>query len=46
LRRALEKYIEDFLAEEFLKGALKEGSAVHLDLGGNDQIVIEQHKNP
>ncbi|MDR2200699.1 MAG: ATP-dependent Clp protease ATP-binding subunit [Puniceicoccales bacterium] len=41
LRRALEKYVGDFLAEEFLKGALKEGSSIRLSLGENDQVRIE-----
>jgi ATP-dependent Clp protease ATP-binding subunit ClpC len=41
LRRALEKYVEDFLAEEYLKGELEEGSTLRLGLGENDQIFIE-----
>ncbi|MDR1435259.1 MAG: ATP-dependent Clp protease ATP-binding subunit [Puniceicoccales bacterium] len=41
LRRALEKYVEDFLAEEYLKGELEEGSAIQLGLGENDQVFIE-----
>lgn len=41
LRRAIEKYVEDFLAEEFLKGTLKEGCAFQLGLGADDKIAIE-----
>lgn len=40
LRRAIEKYIEDFLAEEFLKGVLKEGYRFKLDLGKDEQVAI------
>ncbi|MDR2371662.1 MAG: ATP-dependent Clp protease ATP-binding subunit [Puniceicoccales bacterium] len=42
LRRALEKYVEDFLAEEFLRGGLQEGSTIQLGLGENDQVYIER----
>jgi ATP-dependent Clp protease ATP-binding subunit ClpC len=42
LRRALERYVEDFLAEEFLRGGLQEGSTVQLGLGENDQVCIER----
>jgi ATP-dependent Clp protease ATP-binding subunit ClpC len=42
LRRALEKYVEDFLAEEFLRGGLQEGSTIQLGLGENDQVCIER----
>ncbi|MDR2806874.1 MAG: ATP-dependent Clp protease ATP-binding subunit [Puniceicoccales bacterium] len=41
LRRALERYIEDFLAEEFLKGILVEGSNLRLGLDENNQVIIE-----
>jgi ATP-dependent Clp protease ATP-binding subunit ClpC len=41
LRRALEKYVEDFLAEEFLRGELREGSTIRLGLGENEQVRIE-----
>jgi ATP-dependent Clp protease ATP-binding subunit ClpC len=42
LRRALEKYVEDFLAEEFLRGVLQEGSTIQLGLGENEQVCIER----
>ncbi|MDR2812768.1 MAG: ATP-dependent Clp protease ATP-binding subunit [Puniceicoccales bacterium] len=42
LRRAIEKYIEDFLAEEFLRGGLQEGSTIQLGLGENEQVCIER----
>jgi ATP-dependent Clp protease ATP-binding subunit ClpC len=45
LRRALEKYIEDFLAEEFLKGGLQEGSSIQLALGDDGQVFIENTEN-
>ncbi|MDR1366427.1 MAG: ATP-dependent Clp protease ATP-binding subunit [Puniceicoccales bacterium] len=41
LRRAMERYIEDFLAEEFLKGVLSEGAMVQLNLGENEQVFLE-----
>ncbi|MDR0418347.1 MAG: ATP-dependent Clp protease ATP-binding subunit [Puniceicoccales bacterium] len=41
LRRAMEHYIEDFLAEEFLKGMLSEGAMVQLNLGENEQVFLE-----
>jgi ATP-dependent Clp protease ATP-binding subunit ClpC len=41
LRRAMERYIEDFLAEEFLKGVLSEGAIVQLNLGENDQVFLK-----
>jgi ATP-dependent Clp protease ATP-binding subunit ClpC len=44
LRRALEKYVEDFLAEEFLRGGLREGSTVQLGLGSNEEVYIENVK--
>jgi ATP-dependent Clp protease ATP-binding subunit ClpC len=44
LRRALEKYVEDFLAEEFLRGGLREGSTIQLGLGSNEEVYIENVK--
>ncbi|MDR1591238.1 MAG: ATP-dependent Clp protease ATP-binding subunit [Puniceicoccales bacterium] len=41
LRRALEKYVEDFLAEEFLRGGLQEGSTIQLGLGEDEKVCIE-----
>ena len=42
LRRAIEKYVEDFLAEEFLKGTIKEGYRFRLGLGEDGKIMIEK----
>src|SRR5579872_6597904 len=42
LRRAMQKYIEDPIAEEILKGAVKEGSIVKVDVAGNDAELLFQ----
>lgn len=38
LRKKIQQYIEDELAERFLKGELKNGSAVHVDFSGNSFV--------
>ena len=43
LRRAIQDHLEDFLAEEFLVGRIKEGSRIFLDTEG-DRIVIAKKK--
>ena len=40
LRRAMQKYIEDPIAEELLKGTVKEGSLVKVDMATNDVELI------
>jgi ATP-dependent Clp protease ATP-binding subunit ClpE len=40
LRRAIQNYIEDRLSEEYLKGTIKEGSLVGIDLDQNGEIKI------
>lgn len=40
LRRAIQNYIEDRLSEEYLKGTLKEGSLVGIDLDENKDIKL------
>ena len=42
LRRAMQKYIEDPIAEEILKGAVKDGSIVRVDVAGNDAELLFQ----
>ena len=42
LRRAMQKYIEDPIAEEILKGAVKEGSLVKVDVATNDTELLFQ----
>jgi len=40
LRRAIQNYIEDRLSEEYLKGTIKEGSLVGIDLDENGEIKL------
>ncbi len=40
LRRAMQKYIEDPIAEEILKGSVKEGSMVKVDVANNDSELL------
>lgn len=40
LRRAIQNYIEDRLSEEYLKGNIKEGSLVGVDLNENREITL------
>jgi ATP-dependent Clp protease ATP-binding subunit ClpA len=42
LRRAMERYVEDFLTEEFFKGVLSEGAMVQLNLSENEQAFLEK----
>ena len=42
LRRAMQKYIEDPIAEELLKGSVKEGSLVKVDLAANGVELLFQ----
>ena len=45
LKRAIQKYIEDALAEEIVKGSLTENSRIILDYkNGNSELSIEIHK--
>jgi len=49
LKRAIQKYIEDPLAEELIKGSLKEGSIILLNLHNNGEeltIKVKQPKAP
>ncbi|MBO6607095.1 ATP-dependent Clp protease ATP-binding subunit [Psychroserpens sp.] len=42
LKRAIQKYIEDALAEEIINAQLQEGDAIHMDLDGKtDELVIK-----
>ncbi|MDF2985629.1 MAG: chaperone ClpB [Eubacterium sp.] len=40
LRRAIQNYIEDRLSEEYLKGAIKEGSLVGVDINEDKEIIL------
>lgn len=49
LKRAIQKYIEDPLAEEIIKANLQEGDSIKIDLGENGEelkIDIEKNKKP
>lgn len=41
LRRTVQNYIEDRLSEEYLKGTIKEGSLVGVDLDENNEIILK-----
>ncbi len=40
LRRAIQNYIEDRLSEEYLKGTIKEGSLVGVDINADKEITL------
>ncbi|EGD46098.1 ATPase AAA-2 domain protein [Ruminiclostridium papyrosolvens DSM 2782] len=40
LRRTVQSYIEDRLSEEYLKGTIKEGSLVGVDLDDNNEVIL------
>ncbi len=41
LRRTVQNYIEDRLSEEYLKGTIKEGSLVGVDLNENNEVILK-----
>ncbi|MEA3509430.1 MAG: ATP-dependent Clp protease ATP-binding subunit [candidate division NC10 bacterium] len=41
LRRAIQRYVEDLLAEEMIQGSVSEGSTVRVKAGG-DQLIAEE----
>ncbi|ACL76461.1 ATP-dependent Clp protease ATP-binding subunit [Ruminiclostridium cellulolyticum] len=41
LRRTVQNYIEDRLSEEYLKGTMKEGSLVGIDIDENNEVVLK-----
>ncbi len=41
LRRTVQNYIEDRLSEEYLKGTIKEGSLVGVDLDENNEVILK-----
>jgi ATP-dependent Clp protease ATP-binding subunit ClpC len=40
MRRAVERYLEDPLAEELLRGTVKAGDIVEVTVGGNDKLAF------
>jgi len=40
LRRAVQKYIEDEISEAYLKGVLKEGARVNVDINEEGKTVL------
>ena len=45
LKRAIQKYIEDALAEEIVNSKLEEGDTIHMDLDkANDELTINIKK--
>ncbi len=41
LRRTVQNYIEDRLSEEYLRGTIKEGSLVGIDLDENNEVTLK-----
>ena len=39
LRRTLQQYVEDKLAEEYLRGNIKAGSLVGLDIDSDENVI-------
>src|ERR1041384_473519 len=46
MRRAVEKYLEDPLAEELLKGAVKAGDIVEVSVAGDDKLGFHSAEPP
>ena len=44
LKRVIQKYLEDIIAEEVINNNLKDGDQINLDIK-NDQIIIKNKKN-
>ena len=45
LKRAIQKFIEDPLAEEIIKSSLNEGDTIHIDIQeGNEELTINIEK--
>lgn len=42
LRRAIQRYVEDLLAEEMLRGTFSEGSGVRLKVSGTEGLVVDE----
>jgi ATP-dependent Clp protease ATP-binding subunit ClpA len=40
LRRAIQKYVEDEISEAYLRGILKEGSTVNVDVNEEGKTVL------
>lgn len=45
LRRSLQKNVEDFLSESLLRGNLKKGTSVIIDIDENDAFIIKEEKS-
>ncbi|MCH2046519.1 MAG: ATP-dependent Clp protease ATP-binding subunit ClpC, partial [Saprospiraceae bacterium] len=45
LRRAVEKHLEDSLAEALLAGTIKPGKSIHVDLNENGKALIFAQKH-
>lgn len=46
LKRAIQKYLEDPLAEEIIKDRIKEGEVIHIDFDKDAQEIIIEPKKP
>jgi len=46
LKRAIQKYVEDTVAEKIISGGLKEGEKLIVDLNDDNEIVVETSKKP
>lgn len=46
LKRAIQKYVEDTVAEKIISGGLKEGEKLIVDLNNDNEIVVDTFKKP
>lgn len=46
LKRAIQKYVEDTVAEKIIGGGMKEGEKLIVDLNDDNEIVVESSKKP
>ncbi len=46
LKRAVQKYVEDTVAEKIIAGGMKEGEKLQVDLNEEGEIVVETAKKP
>lgn len=46
LKRAIQKYLEDPIAEEILKGEIHEGDTLEIDYDKENEIIVVENKSP
>ncbi|MBB2149308.1 ATP-dependent Clp protease ATP-binding subunit [Pedobacter gandavensis] len=46
LKRAIQKYLEDPIAEEILKGEINDGDTLEIDYNKEDDLIVVENKSP